>query len=94
MKLLQKIQGGGRLTMLLFVWSESDRRLIHAIRDSASTQVGGRTALDKEFDRSIEEELEGIDDPLFDPRTRSSKGGKKSRVRPSIPLSFSSSSQY
>ncbi|ORY54996.1 hypothetical protein BCR35DRAFT_284512 [Leucosporidium creatinivorum] len=39
-------------------------RLIHAIRDSSDTNVGGRTLLDKEFDRTIEEEMEGLDDPL------------------------------
>ena len=53
------------------------RRLIDAIRESNKTDVGGRTALDKEFDRSIEEELEGTDDPLFQPKT--GKGGRKGR---------------
>lgn len=36
-------------------------RLISAIRETTNTTVGGRTALDKEFDRSIQEELDDLD---------------------------------
>ncbi|SGZ05942.1 BQ5605_C031g10903 [Microbotryum silenes-dioicae] len=53
---LEQGEGGG---------DEELSRLVAALRDSgASTSVGGRTALDKAFDRSIEEELDGIDDPF------------------------------
>ncbi|KAK4700486.1 general transcription factor 3C polypeptide 3 (transcription factor C subunit 4), partial [Phenoliferia sp. Uapishka_3] len=52
-------------------------RLIHAIRESGTTSVGGRTALDKEFDRSIEEEMEDLDG--FS--KKKGKGGKKGMGR-------------
>ncbi|KAI5479718.1 transcription factor TFIIIC complex subunit Sfc4 [Pseudohyphozyma bogoriensis] len=57
-------------------------RLISAIRDSNTGGVGGRTALEKEFDRSIEEELDGLDDdPLG---RRKGKGTGRPRGRRAI----------
>ncbi|KAM0750023.1 TPR-like protein [Meredithblackwellia eburnea MCA 4105] len=53
-------------------------RLIHAIRDSATSTVGGRTVLDKEFDRSIEEELRDLDE---DHQGKGKGKGKRSRPR-------------
>jgi len=40
---------------------ETLSRLISAIRDSNTDGAGGRTALEQEFDRAIEDELEQID---------------------------------
>lgn len=54
-------------------------RLIRAIRDSDMT-VGGRTALDREFDRTIEEELNEMDDPLNN-GIKSRKNGARARQR-------------
>lgn len=48
--------------------------------------VGGQTALDREYDRTIEEELEGIDDPLNNgirPRFRPKKGKPRAEFEPS-----------
>lgn len=63
-------------------------RLISAIRDSNSTQVGGSTALGREFDRSIADELDAFDPEMMENLTvgvkgkkRKKKGGKSVRSR-------------
>lgn len=38
--------------------------MVSDIREQSGADVGLRTALDREYDRTIEEELDGIDDPL------------------------------
>ena len=62
---------------LSLVCLHSSSRLIHAIRDNDEFGVAGRTALDREFDRTIEEELEGLDEEL-------EGRGKKSAGRVSL----------
>ncbi|GAA5850743.1 hypothetical protein JCM8547_009077 [Rhodosporidiobolus lusitaniae] len=54
-------------------------RLIEAVRDSNSTGIGGATALDKEFDRSIAYELDGFDPDLLNDMSVGIKGRKKKR---------------
>ncbi|KPV77040.1 uncharacterized protein RHOBADRAFT_52003 [Rhodotorula graminis WP1] len=54
-------------------------RLISAIRDSTSTGVGGATALDREFDKSIADELDAFDPDLMDDLTVGVKGRKRRR---------------
>lgn len=44
-----------------FNHNDSRRRLISAIRDSDTGGASGRSALEQEFDRAIEDELEQID---------------------------------
>ncbi|KAM0788020.1 hypothetical protein ACM66B_006219 [Microbotryomycetes sp. NB124-2] len=58
--------------------AESDQinRLIHAMRDTQDFSVAGRTALDREFDRTIEEELDDMDD-----LEHALQGKKKSSTR-------------
>ncbi|GAA6054995.1 hypothetical protein JCM3770_000484 [Rhodotorula araucariae] len=61
-------------------------RLISAIRDSTSTGVGGATALDREFDKSIADELDSFDPDLMEDLTvgvrgRRRKRGKRARGR-------------
>lgn len=61
-------------------------RLISAIRNSTSTGVGGATALDREFDKSIADELDAFDPDLMEDLTVGVKGRKRRRgkrgVRP------------
>ncbi|POY73527.1 hypothetical protein BMF94_3464 [Rhodotorula taiwanensis] len=52
-------------------------RLISAIRESNSTQVGGSTALGREFDRSIADELDAFDPEMMENLTVGVKGRKK-----------------
>ncbi|TKA57180.1 hypothetical protein B0A53_01136 [Rhodotorula sp. CCFEE 5036] len=52
-------------------------RLISAIRESNSTQVGGATALGREFDRSIADELDAFDPEMMENLTVGVKGKKK-----------------
>lgn len=65
------------------------------MRDSASTGVGGMTALDKEFDKSIAYELDGFDPDLIEDMAVGIKGRKRKKgngVRifpPSLSLSLS-----
>ncbi|GAA5979094.1 hypothetical protein JCM10908_002802 [Rhodotorula pacifica] len=54
-------------------------RLISAIRDSNSTQVGGSTALGREFDRSIADELDAFDPEMMENLTVGVKGRKKKK---------------
>ncbi|GAA5855355.1 hypothetical protein JCM9279_001694 [Rhodotorula babjevae] len=54
-------------------------RLISAIRDSNSTGVGGATALDREFDKSIADELDAFDPDLMEDLTVGVKGRKRRR---------------
>ncbi|BGP22119.1 transcription factor TFIIIC subunit tfc4 [Rhodotorula toruloides] len=54
-------------------------RLINAIRDSNSTGVGGATALDREFDRSIADELDAFDPDLMEDLTVGVKGRRRKR---------------
>ncbi|GAA5873300.1 hypothetical protein JCM3774_005935 [Rhodotorula dairenensis] len=54
-------------------------RLISAIRDSNSTQVGDSTALGREFDRSIADELDAFDPEMMENLTVGVKGGKKKK---------------
>lgn len=53
------------------------RRFINAIRNSASTGVGGTTALDREFDRSIADELDAFDPEMMDDLTVGVRGRKR-----------------
>ncbi|GAA5997999.1 hypothetical protein JCM5350_002855 [Sporobolomyces pararoseus] len=52
-------------------------RFINAIRNSASTGVGGTTALDREFDRSIADELDAFDPEMMDDLTVGVRGRKR-----------------
>ncbi|GAA5845725.1 hypothetical protein JCM5353_001690 [Sporobolomyces roseus] len=52
-------------------------RFINAIRNSASTGVGGNTALDREFDRSIADELDAFDPEMMDDLTVGVRGRKR-----------------
>ncbi|GAA5921558.1 hypothetical protein JCM1841_000569 [Sporobolomyces salmonicolor] len=52
-------------------------RLITAIRDSASSGVGGSTALDREFDRSIADELDAFDPEMMEDLSVGIKGRKR-----------------
>ncbi|GAA5924202.1 transcription factor TFIIIC subunit TFC4 [Sporobolomyces koalae] len=52
-------------------------RFIDAIRTSASTGVGGNTALDREFDRSIADELDAFDPEMMDDLTVGIRGRKR-----------------
>ncbi|GAA6008607.1 hypothetical protein JCM11491_003366 [Sporobolomyces phaffii] len=52
-------------------------RFIDAIRNSASTGVGGTTALDREFDRSIADELDAFDPEMMDDLTVGIRGRKR-----------------
>ncbi|BGP45304.1 transcription factor TFIIIC subunit tfc4 [Rhodotorula kratochvilovae] len=54
-------------------------RLISAIRDSTSTGVGGATALDREFDKSIADELDAFDPDLMENLTVGVKGRKRGK---------------
>ncbi|GAA6000915.1 hypothetical protein JCM10207_004717 [Rhodosporidiobolus poonsookiae] len=54
-------------------------RLISAIRDSNATTVGGGTALAREFDRSIADELDGFDPDLIEDLSVGIKGRKRKR---------------
>ncbi|GAA5898643.1 hypothetical protein JCM8208_004721 [Rhodotorula glutinis] len=54
-------------------------RLISAIRDSNSTGVGGATALDREFDKSIADELDAFDPDLMEDLSVGVKGRKRRR---------------
>lgn len=61
----------------------SRRRLISAIRDSDTIGAGGRSALEKEFDRAIEDELEQVDTQgLFAGTVK----GKKKRPRNTVSI--------
>ncbi|GAA5974117.1 hypothetical protein JCM11641_003446 [Rhodosporidiobolus odoratus] len=57
--------------------AEDISRLINAISASNSTGVGGATALDKEFDRSIAYELEPFDPDLIEDMSVGIKGRKR-----------------
>ncbi|GAA6062994.1 hypothetical protein JCM10212_004976 [Sporobolomyces blumeae] len=52
-------------------------RFINAIRNSSSTGVGGTTALDREFDRSIADELDAFDPEMMDDLTVGVRGRKR-----------------
>ncbi|BGP05258.1 transcription factor TFIIIC subunit tfc4 [Rhodotorula toruloides] len=54
-------------------------RLISAIRNSNSTGVGGATALDRVFDRSIADELDAFDPDLMEDLTVGVKGRRRKR---------------
>ncbi|GAA5886248.1 hypothetical protein JCM5296_003537 [Sporobolomyces johnsonii] len=56
---------------------ENIGRLITAIRDSASSGVGGSTALDREFDRSIADELDAFDPEMMEDLSVGIKGRKR-----------------
>ncbi|GJN87835.1 hypothetical protein Rhopal_000790-T1 [Rhodotorula paludigena] len=60
---------------------EQLNRLIFAIRDSNSTGVGGATALDREFDRSIADELDAFDPDLMEDLSVGIKGRRRRRGR-------------
>ncbi len=55
-------------------------RIVNAIRTSTGDGAGGRLALDQMYDRTIAEELEGIDDPFDDGLTASGKPINQKKV--------------
>lgn len=65
------------LTRFRFAFS----RLVTAIR-SSDTTIGGRSALNRAFDRTVEEELDGIDDPLNNGIKRKGGPGRVSTSNP------------
>ncbi|KAK4052048.1 transcription factor TFIIIC subunit tfc4 [Microbotryomycetes sp. JL201] len=62
-----------RIAQPVGVETDQINRLILAMRGTSDFSVAGRTALDREFDRTIEQELEDIDQAI--------QGGKKSSTR-------------
>jgi general transcription factor 3C polypeptide 3 (transcription factor C subunit 4) len=58
---------------------ENRSRFITAMRDSSSTGIGGLSALDKEFDKSIAYELDGFDPDLIEDMAVGIKGRKRKK---------------